>query len=209
MLNRRKFLAASAAATVLGVARSSAHQLGEAYELPEAFLPREVRIRAEFEAGMVLVDPNQFALYVTMEDQRAMRYTVGIGRGNLYHPGEFYVGRKAEWPRWRPSPDMLARDPEHYSAFQEGGEYAEGSQPGGVNNPLGARAMYLYNVSTRRDTYLRLHGTNNPRTIGKEVSNGCARLINPHVEMLYEQVPVGTRVVLYPKAGAGPAHSEV
>jgi len=209
MFNRRRFLAASAAAAVLGVARASAHALGEAYELPEEFLPREVRIRAEFEPGIVMVDPNQFALYLTMEDQKAIRYTVGIGRGNLYHPGEFYVGRKAEWPEWRPSPDMLRREPSHYSAFQEGGIYEEGSQPGGVNNPLGARAMYLYNVTKRRDTYLRLHGTNDPRTIGKEVSNGCARLINPHVEMLYEQVPVGTRVILYPKAGAGPAHSEV
>ncbi len=209
MLNRRNFLAASAAATVLGVARSSAHQLGEAYVLPEEYMPREVRIRAEFEPNIVIVDPNQYALYWTMEDQRAIRYTVGIGRGNLYHDGEFYVGRKVEWPDWRPTPDMLARDPDHYTQFREDGIYADGPQPGGVNNPLGARGLYLYNVRKRRDTYLRIHGTNNPRTIGVSVSNGCARLINPQVEELYDRVPMGTRVVLYPKAGGAAPHSQV
>ncbi len=209
MIDRRKFLAASAAATVIGTARTSAHALGEEYVLPEEYMPREVRIRAEFEPGIVIVDPNQYALYWTMEDQRAIRYTVGIGRGNLYHPGEFYVGRKVEWPEWRPTADMLERSPNAFSKFLEGGIYENSTQPGGVSNPLGARALYLHNVRTRRDTMLRIHGTNNPRTIGVEVSNGCARLINPQVEELYDRVPVGSRVVLYPKAGAGPAHSEV
>jgi len=209
MFNRREFLAASAAATVLGAAPTAAHQLGEAYVLPEEYLPREVRIRAEFEPGIVMVDPNQFALYLTMEDQRAIRYTVGVGRAGLYHAGEFYVGRKAEWPRWRPTPAMIRREPTQYTAFQEGGIYEDGSQPGGVNNPLGARAMYLFSVTKRRDTYLRLHGTNNPLTIGRAVSNGCARLINPHIEALYEQVPVGTKVILFPKSEAGTAHSDL
>ena len=209
MIDRRKFLAASAAATVLGVVPARAHKLGEAYVLPEEYMPREVRIRAEFEPGIVIVDPNQYALYWTMEDQRAIRYTVGIGRGNLYHDGEFYVGRKVEWPDWRPTPDMLERSPEAFAQFLEGGIYEDIPQPGGINNPLGARGLYLYNIRTRRDTYLRIHGTNNPRTIGVAVSNGCARLINPQVEELYARVPMGTRVVLYPKAGAAPAHSEV
>ncbi|HHL21874.1 MAG TPA: L,D-transpeptidase, partial [Aliiroseovarius sp.] len=74
-------------------------------------------------------------------------------------------------------------------------QWADG-MPGGPNNPLGARALYLYNARGH-DTYLRIHGTNLPRTIGTRVSNGCARLINPHIEELYERVPVGTRVVLY------------
>ncbi len=209
MIDRRKFLAASAAATVLGAAPALAHKRGEAYVLPEEYMPREVRIRAEFEPGIVIVDPNQYALYWTMEDQRAIRYTVGIGRGNLYHDGEFYVGRKVEWPDWRPTPDMLERNPDGFSQFLEGGIYEGIPQPGGINNPLGARGLYLFNVRSRRDTYLRIHGTNNPRTIGVAVSNGCARLINPQVEELYARVPMGTRVILYPKAGAGPAHSEV
>ncbi|MCF6272780.1 MAG: L,D-transpeptidase [Rhodobacteraceae bacterium] len=209
MINRRKLLASGLALGALGMSPARAHKLGEEYVLPEEFMPREVRIRDDFEPGVVLVDPNQYALFWTMPGQKAMRYTVGIGRGNLYHDGEFYVGRKVEWPDWRPTPDMIKRSPDSYANFMEGGIYENGPQPGGINNPLGARALYLYNVRTRRDTYLRIHGTNNPRTIGVAVSNGCARLINPQVEELFALVPMGTRVVLYPKAGAGPAHSEV
>jgi len=209
MINRRKLLSYGAAFGALGLApRAGAHALGEEYVLPEEYMPREVRILAEFEPGVVLVDPNQFALYWTMPDQKAIRYTVGIGRGNLYHDGEFYVGRKAEWPDWRPSPDMMERDPDAYENFLPEGIY-EGGMPGGISNPLGARALYLYNINTNRDTYLRIHGTNDPRTIGKAVSNGCARLINPQVEQLYDMVPTGTRVVLYPKSGGAPAHSNV
>jgi lipoprotein-anchoring transpeptidase ErfK/SrfK len=136
-----------------------------------------------------------------------MRFSVGIGRGNLYHPGVFHVGNKVEWPTWIPTPAMKKRSPNAYSKFLEGGVFENG-QPGGINNPLGARALYLYS-STGRDTYLRIHGTNDPRTIGIPVSNGCARLINPHVEMLYDMVPMNTRVVLYEKTNAGPAHSNI
>ncbi len=207
MINRRKFLAATASATVLGAAQASAHTLGQPYVLPEEYMPRIVRVREEFIAGELYVDPNQFAIYWTLGESRAMRYTVGVGRAGLYHSGEFYVGRKVEWPNWRPTPAMIARDPAAYVDFAEGGIYENGPQPGGIGNPLGARALYLYNVNTRRDTYLRIHGTNNPRTIGRAVSNGCARLINPQVEELYAMVPNGTRVVLFPKAGAGPSHS--
>ena len=209
MINRRKFLATTASATVLGAAQASAHAIGQPYVLPEEYMPRIVRVRESFVAGELYVDPNQFAIYWTLGESRAMRYTVGVGRGDLYHSGEFYVARKQEWPDWRPTPAMMERNPTAYEAFAEGGIYEDGRQPGGISNPLGARALYLFNVRTRRDTYLRIHGTNNPRTIGVAVSNGCARLINPQVEELYAMVPNGTRVVLFPKAGAGPSHSHL
>jgi len=95
MLNRRRFIGTGLTAGSLALAAPAlAHQKGAAYVLPEEFMPREVRIRKEFLPGEVYVDPGQFALYWTLGDRKAMRYTVGIGRGNLYHPGEFTVGAK-------------------------------------------------------------------------------------------------------------------
>jgi lipoprotein-anchoring transpeptidase ErfK/SrfK len=208
MLNRRHFLAAGLAAGSLGLTPANAHKKGEAYVLPEEYMPKEVRLKTKLAPGEIHVDPNQYALFLTLEKNRAMKWTVGIGRGNLYHPGEFHVGAKRKWPTWAPTQDMLDRSPDGYKDFSEGGKYFETYQPGGIDNPLGARALYLYS-SSGKDTYLRIHGTNNPRTIGVEVSNGCARLINPQVEVLYDMVPLNTRVVLYPKAGEGPAHSNI
>jgi len=120
---------------------------------------------------------------------RAIRYTVGIGRPDLYEPGEFYVGAKKEWPSWTPTPAMIKRQPEQYARFSDG-------LPGGINNPLGARALYLF-TPERGDTYLRIHGTNDPTTIARAVSNGCARLVNNQIVEFYDRVPMNTRVVLY------------
>jgi lipoprotein-anchoring transpeptidase ErfK/SrfK len=207
MLNRRHFLASGLAASSLGLAAPAlAHKKGEAYVLPDELMPREVLLKTKLPPGEVHVDPNRYTLYLTMEGNRAMRWSVGIGRGNLYHPGEFTVGAKREWPNWAPTQAMLDRNPNGYKIFREGGKYFESAQPGGISNPLGARAMYLYSASGK-DTYLRIHGTNDPRTIGVDVSNGCARLINPQVEDLYALVPLGTRVVLYAKTNAPAPHS--
>ncbi len=208
MLNRRHFLATGIAAGSLGLSQARAHRKGEPYVLPEEFMPREVRLRDQFPVGEVHVDPNTFALYWTLPDKKAIRYTVGIGRGNLYHPGTFYVGAKREWPRWMPTSDMFKRNPDGYKNFAPGMPYENG-MPGGIDNPLGARALYLFNETTKRDTYLRIHGTNDPKTIGVAVSNGCARLVNDQVKELYERVPVGTRVVLHVKEGAPPPHSSL
>ncbi len=161
------------------------------YGLPEELLPREVRLRTKLAPGEIHVDPAQFALFWTQPDRRAIRYTVGIGRPGLYEAGEFVVGAKKEWPSWKPTPDMVRREPHHYA------KYAEDGLPGGLNNPLGARALYLFQPG-RGDTFLRIHGTNDPSTIGKRVSNGCARLVNDQLLDLYARVPIGTRVVLYP-----------
>ncbi|MGX9856856.1 L,D-transpeptidase [Limimaricola variabilis] len=161
--------------------------------LPERFLPREVDVAAGLTPGEIHVMPDEFALYWTLPGSRAIRYSVGIGRNDLYHAGSYVVGAKKEWPSWKPTPAMIKREPEKYE------KYAEEGMPGGIDNPLGARALYLF--VNGRDTYLRIHGTNAPSTIGRAVSNGCARLINEHMIELYEKVPVGTKVFLYPKAG--------
>ncbi|ASQ15097.1 L,D-transpeptidase [Sinorhizobium meliloti] len=117
----------------------------------------------------------------------ARRYGIGVGRAGLAWAGTAEVGRKAKWPNWRPTARMIKRDPRQYAKYANG-------VPGGVNNPLGSRALYLYRNG--RDTYYRIHGTTEPWTIGKAVSNGCIRMLNEHVEDLYERVPIGTTVVV-------------
>lgn len=188
---KREFIAGGAATALLAglTGANAATQAPVAPGIPEEYLPREVRIKSSFAPGEIHVDPNAFALYWTMPGRKAIRYTIGIGRPGLYESGEFYVGRKAEWPSWTPTPDMIKRNPGAYARHADG-------MPGGPNNPLGARALYLYQPG-RGDTYLRIHGTNAPRTIARRVSNGCARLVNAHVIDLYNRVPTGTRVVLY------------
>ena len=148
-----------------------------------------MEIDASLPIGSIHVFPDQFRLYLILPDQLSRRYTVGVGKPGLYQAGEFAVGAKREWPNWRPTPDMIARDPDAYAKYADG-------MPGGVDNPLGARALYLYDA-TGQDTYLRIHGTNKPRTIGTAVSNGCARLTNDHVVDLYDRVDIGAAVYLH------------
>lgn len=137
--------------------------------------------------------PQEFALYWTLPFNRALRYTVGIGRPGLYEDGEFYVGLRRKWPNWTPTPAMIRRDPGAYKRFEDG-------VPGGPGNPLGARALYLYQPG-QGDTMLRIHGTDRPETLGRAVSNGCARLVNDQLIEFYDRVPLDTRVVLYPTNG--------
>jgi lipoprotein-anchoring transpeptidase ErfK/SrfK len=151
-------------------------------------MPRIIRIKGDINPGEIHVDPNLFALYWTLPDGKAIRYAVGIGREGLYESGAFFVGAKKEWPEWTPTPEMIEREPELYKRWEDG-------MPGGPGNPLGARALYLF-TKDRGDTFLRIHGTNAPRTIGTRVSNGCARLINSHMIHLYDQIPLGAPVYL-------------
>ncbi|VAW11727.1 ErfK/YbiS/YcfS/YnhG family protein/Tat domain protein [hydrothermal vent metagenome] len=205
MLNRRNFLTSGLATGLFGLSSLASPALahkakGRKYVLPKKYMPREVRLRPNsLPAGEIHVYPDQFYLYWTLPGDKAIRYGVGVGRGNLYHPGTFYVGAKKEWPEWTPTKDMIKREPELFAKWA-------GGMPGGIENPLGARALYLF-TRAKGDSFLRLHGTNDPRTIGVAVSNGCARLVNDHVIDLYNRVPMGTKVVLYKKAGAGPAHT--
>lgn len=185
---RRAFIAGIGATAALGATGSLAHPV----TLPERFLPQLVNTyRTDWLAGDIHVTPDDFFLYFMLDRGLAIRYGVGVGRANLYEAGTFTVQHKAEWPRWRPTDAMIRREPGRYARFADG-------VPGGPENPLGARALYLYDADGH-DTYLRIHGTNAPATIGTAVSNGCARLTNEHVIDLYPRVEIGAQVFLYPK----------
>ncbi len=138
-------------------------------------------------AGTLVVDTRARYLYLVQEGGTAMRYGIGVGKEGLAFEGVARVGRKAEWPRWTPTPDMIDRDPERY------GSYA-GGVDGGLKNPLGPRALYLYQGN--RDTLFRIHGTTEPWAIGRAVSSGCIRLLNQDIIDLYGRVPVNSQVVV-------------
>lgn len=121
-----------------------------------------------------------------MKDGEAMRYGVGVGREGFAWAGRARIRRKAEWPKWTPPAEMIKRRPD-LAKYRNG-------MPGGPDNPLGARALYLYQGS--RDTLYRIHGTNEPWTIGQAMSSGCIRLLNDDVKDLYNRVGLGTRVVV-------------
>ncbi len=190
-MKRRNLIMGGAAFSIFSAAEAVAHKT-QPYVMPEDYNPTFIDLERPLPVGEIHVFPNEFRLFLTLPDQLAIRYTVGVGRSGLYHDGDFTVGAKREWPSWTPTPAMIQRDPEAYKRYADG-------MPGGIDNPLGARALYLFDENGR-DTYLRIHGTNEPRTIGTAVSNGCARLTNEHVKLLYDQVSIGSRVVLYPQA---------
>lgn len=136
--------------------------------------------------GTIVVDTSEFYLYAVEGRGWATRYGVGVGEEGRTTKGTATIGRKEEWPSWRPTDDMMRRKPRLV-------KYA-GGVPGGLNNPLGARALYLYRGG--HDTMFRLHGTNEPWTIGHAVSSGCVRLTNDDIVHLYGRTPVGTSVVI-------------
>jgi lipoprotein-anchoring transpeptidase ErfK/SrfK len=159
-------------------------------EVDPRFWRREIAYATQEQPGTVVVDPGARHAYLVMEGGRAIRYGVGVGKEEAFNfQGAATVGRKAEWPRWTPTRDMIRRDPERYA------QYA-GGLPGGSGNPLGPRALYLYRNG--QDTLYRLHGTVEPWTIGTMVSSGCVRFLNQDIIDLYRRVPVGSRVVVLP-----------
>ncbi|MBP0441501.1 L,D-transpeptidase [Tianweitania sediminis] len=197
MINRRSFIACIALAIPAVPRLAAAHPSGP-FELDRAYMPQEVAFTFGYAAGAIVVDTAARFLYLVEEEGRARRYGIGVGRAGLAWSGTAEVGRKAKWPSWTPTPNMIRREPRKYAKFADG-------VPGGPSNPLGSRALYLYRNG--RDTYFRIHGTTEPWTIGKAVSNGCIRLINEHVEDLYERVAVGATVIVLqtkaPSAGRG------
>lgn len=152
------------------------------------FLPQRVSARDRLRVGDIHVDAIARYLYHIDAPGTAMRYGVAIGAGDLYIPGTFRVGRKAEWPWWTPTANMIAREPEIYAEFASG-------MPPGPENALGSRALYLYQGS--RDTMLRIHGTPFPTSIGHRASSGCVRMIMPHINALYPSVNTGANAFLY------------
>ncbi|SFC63731.1 L,D-transpeptidase [Tropicimonas isoalkanivorans] len=181
---RRRFLLGAAAA----LCAPSLVRAEQQFELPDEFRAQVVRVRPGFAPGDIHVELGRHFLYFIVGEERAIRYGVAIGSEGRNLSGSAYVGRKAEWPSWTPTANMIRREPQVYAKWA-------GGLPGGPENPLGARALYLYRGG--KDTRYRIHGTPQPWTIGRSVSSGCIRLHNDHVIDLYERVPVGTSVTFH------------
>lgn len=157
---------------------------GSSSVLPERLRRTVVTLDTREAPGTVIIDTGNTALYYVLGQNRAIRYGVGVGREGFTWSGTQTVTRKAEWPDWHPPAEMIARQP-----------YLPRFVAGGPGNPLGAAAMYLGSSA------YRIHGTNDPSTIGKFVSSGCIRLINEDVQDLASRVSIGTKVVVLPKNG--------
>jgi lipoprotein-anchoring transpeptidase ErfK/SrfK len=183
MISRRNFIAAAAA----GLAAPSV-ATAQGFKIDPIYRPQNVRIKSDVQPGQILVLPRAHFIYHVTAPGVARRYGVGVGRAGLEFTGTAEIAVKKEWPTWRPTDEMIEREPHLYEKFIDN-DYV---QPGGPDNPLGARALYLF--QNGRDTYFRIHGTTAPRTIGQSVSNGCIRMLNEHVQDLYDRVPIGTVV---------------
>lgn len=146
-----------------------------------------VKYQTKERPGTVVVDPVNHYLYLVHENGYAMRYGVGVGKAGMAWSGDAYVAGKRKWPSWRPPAEMIKRRPELAKYGPEG-------MAGGLENPLGARAIYLFEGEV--DTLYRIHGTTDPKSIGKSVSSGCIRMWNHDVIDLYERVKKYTPVVV-------------
>ena len=155
-------------------------------EVPEAFRRQVVKFRTAEKPGTIIIDGNKHFLYLVQPGFTAIRYGIGVGREGFGWAGIVRVGRTAEWPTWTPPAEMVARDPNAV-------KYA-GGMPGGPDNPLGARALYLYEGD--RDTIYRIHGTPEPWSIGLDVSSGCIRMNNDDIVDLHSRIAVGAKVVV-------------
>jgi len=197
-VNRRSFLIMSGLASVFGallpsLAPASTHQSepfkidkSELKLIPKKYRRKTVRIQTKERPGTIIIDTRNRYLYLVQPGNTAIRYGIGVGRQGFTWSGNATIRRKAKWPRWTPPAEMVARDP--YAAEWAGG------MPGGPKNPLGARALYLFQGKV--DTLYRIHGTYQPQSIGKAVSSGCIRLVNADVADLYERVPIGAKVIV-------------
>jgi lipoprotein-anchoring transpeptidase ErfK/SrfK len=164
-------------------------EVGQPKELPPQFRRQMVDYPSREPAGTIVIDTPNTYLYLVLGGGKALRYGIGVGREGFTWSGREKISRMSEWPDWHPPKEMIDRQP-YLPRFMAGGE----------SNPLGARALYLGN------TLYRIHGTNQPSTIGSFVSSGCIRLTNADIEDLYSRVTVGSRVVVLP---SGPARQSV
>ena len=162
---------------------------------PDYLVERNRRQRVAYNGpekpGTIVVDPHARFLYHVLEGGEAMRFGIAVGHAGLGFTGTGTVQRKAEWPDWTPTQNMIRREPELYGPVA-------GGLKGGLDNPLGARALYLYRGG--RDTMYRIHGTMDPASIGKSTTAGCIRLFNQDILDLYDETPMGTQVRVRTKA---------
>ncbi|WP_435140266.1 L,D-transpeptidase [Pseudopelagicola sp. nBUS_19] len=185
-MNRREFLITTATTLAAPHILNASQEVP--FELMQHLQPKKVRVRKElgFEPGQIVVTLQAYYLYHMQDERNAIRYGVAVGKQGLNFSGDAIIQRKVEWPSWRPTKEMIDRNPGY-------ARYATG-MPGGPNNPLGSRALYLY--QNGQDTMFRIHGTNAPQSIGTPSSNGCIRMYNAHVEYLYNVIPLGTKVTI-------------
>lgn len=194
-LSRRLFLGSAAAAAVtplIGRAPADAAELApifasEAQKVPYRFRCREVDFETSEVPGTIVVDTENRYLYHVLGNGRAMRYGVGVGDDGKTWTGRATIKRKVEWPVWKPTKEHVAKYPKLAKWLPDG-------MPGGPGNPMGARALYLFQGKV--DTLYRIHGTTKPQGIGKRVTSGCLRMLNVDVVYLYSQVEIGTEVVV-------------
>jgi len=159
---------------------------------PEDFQRQIVRFRTAEKPGTIIIDGDRHFLYLVLPDFQAIRYGIGVGREGFGWAGIVNIGRKQEWPTWTPPAEMIERDP-------EAAKWRDG-MPGGPDNPLGARALYLYEGN--RDTIYRIHGTNQPWSIGLNISSGCIRMNNDDITDLYSRIEVGAKVIVLMQGAA-------
>lgn len=160
--------------------------------LPVAFAPpalagKVVPYRTGESPGTIIVETERHSLYLVLPGGRAIRYAVAVGREGFAWSGTAHVARRAEWPAWYPPREMIERAAAH-------SRFVPYRLDGGRLNPLGARALYLHQGG--RDTLYRIHGTNEPRLIGRNVSSGCIRLLNEDIVDLYDRTAIGTKVIV-------------
>ena len=178
-------------AAVAGLPPEYQPEGGAAVELPQQFHRQLVDYATPEPAGTIIIDTPHTYLYLVLGPGKALRYGVGVGREGFTWAGTERISHMSEWPDWHPPKEMIERQP-YLPRFMAGGE----------GNPLGARALYLGN------TIYRIHGTNQPSTIGHFVSSGCIRLTNEDITDLYSRVNIGTRVVVLPGAPAVSASAQ-
>jgi lipoprotein-anchoring transpeptidase ErfK/SrfK len=157
-------------------------------KIKKRYRRQDVEYPGDEKPGTIVVMPKKRYLYHVLKSNRAVRYGVGVGRRGFQWSGDATVGMKRRWPRWVPPSEMVDRD-ERAAKWPNG-------MPGGPDNPLGARALYLF--QNGKDTLFRIHGTNEPNSIGKAVSSGCIRMLNEDIAELYDHVEIGSPVSVKP-----------
>lgn len=195
-LSRRTLLLSPiAAAFVPAVARADEPFHISPYEEDKVeykFRKRIVDFKTDEAPGTIVVDMKRRFLFLVQPGGKAIRYGIGVGSSATRWSGTATIARMAKWPKWTPTEEMMSKH-EHYDQWKDG-------MPGGLDNPLGARALYLLNEGGKDNQY-RIHGTPAPYTIGQATTSGCFRMLNTAVIDLYNRVKVGTKVVVLPYKG--------